>query len=67
MKGNRLFVHVTEADAQDIFLPAQLKVRKAVTFADRSPVKFSKTKEGITLHLDRIPDEIDYVVELELK
>lgn len=67
VKGNRLFVHVTEADAQEIFLPAQLKVRKAVTFADRSPVKFSKTKEGITLHLDRIPDEIDYVVELELK
>lgn len=66
-KGNKLYVHVTTAQTPDIFLPAQLKVRKAVGFVDRKPVKYSKTKDGITLHLDQIPEDVDHVIELELK
>ena len=35
-------------------------------FTDRSrKVKYSKSKEGITLHLDDMPQDIDCVVELE--
>lgn len=66
-KGNKLYAHVTTADSSDILLPADLKVRSAVKFADRTPVKFSKSKEGITLHLDKVPEEVDCVIELELK
>lgn len=66
-KGNRLFVHVTSADTPDIFLPANLKVKKAVRFSDKSPVKYSRSKEGITLHLAEVPKDIDHIIELELK
>lgn len=65
-KGNRLFIHVLTPTAADIELPLNCKVKKAFTFADKQPVKFTKKKEGgVTLHLDTIPDGIDYIVELE--
>ncbi|MBO5443927.1 MAG: alpha-L-fucosidase [Muribaculaceae bacterium] len=66
-KDKTLYVHVTSAPSSDILLPADLKVKSAVAFVDRTPVRFSKSKEGVALHLDKVPDDVDYVIELKLK
>ena len=39
-------------------------MKKAISFQDKSPVRFTKTKTGVTLELPQVPDETDYVVEL---
>lgn len=67
VNGKKLYVHVTNPESIEILLPAKLNVKKAVSFTDRTPVKFSKTKGGITLHLDKMPEEIVHVIELEIK
>ncbi len=67
-KDNRLFIHVLTPESTDIELPIDCKVKKAFTFADKTPVKFTKKKEGgVTLHLESLPgeDTIDYIIELE--
>jgi len=67
-KGNKLYVHVLNAQKSDIDLPLQCKVKSAKLFTDGTPVKYSKNKQGgITLHLGEVPDVIDHVIELETK
>lgn len=66
-KGNRLFIHLLTPESTDIEVPITCKVTKAVGFIDRKPVKFSKTKQGITLHLSEIPTGPDHVIELQTK
>ena len=66
-KGNKLYVHILDLQDSSLFLPLQgWKVKKAVRFADRTPLKWQKSKDGITLHLNKTPEDIDTVVELEL-
>lgn len=61
----RTFIHILSADSTDIHVPIADKVRDAFKFNDAgSKVKFSKVKNGIILHLDSIPEDIDYIVEL---
>ncbi len=66
-KGNKLFVHLLTPDSTDIHLPLTCKVNKAVSFDTGHKIKFSKDKKngGITLHLDSVPEAIDYIVKLE--
>lgn len=66
-KGSKLYIHILTPESADIHLPLQCKVKKATSFVDGKPVKFTKNKKegGITLHLENIPTDIDYVVELE--
>lgn len=67
-KGSRLFIHIL--DSEDDFLSIKLdsKVVKAVKYADKSPVKFRQSKDGIvTLLFDEKPSGIDYIIELETK
>ena len=66
-KGNKLYVHVLSAEKPEIELPLTCKVKKATVFGENTPVKFTKNKkEGkVTLHLDKVPEDIDYIVELE--
>ena len=66
-KDDKVWIHVTNATTPDITLPASLKVKSAVSYADRSPVKVSKSADGPVLHLGSVPSDIDYIVELELK
>lgn len=66
-KDKRLFVHLLTPTSTDILLPADLKIKKAVSFADGSKVNYTKDKNGVTLHLDAIPESIDHIIELELK
>ncbi len=42
------------------------KVKSATVFGTNERVNFTKTGNGITLNLDTVPTEIDYIVELTL-
>ena len=66
-KGDRLFIHILNAEGTDIHIPAALKVKAAKEFASGSKVKFSSDKNGVTLHLAQKPEAIDHIVELTLK
>lgn len=66
-KGERLFVHILNCNEKELLLPLDCKVKKAFTFADKQPVKFKKTKEGVRLMFDEVPTGIDYIVELITK
>lgn len=65
-KGNRLFLHVTAAESEDILIPGDIKIRKAKDFVSGKPVKYTRAGESTVIHLGRIPTETDYVVELEI-
>lgn len=64
-KGNKLYVHILNAEAPVIFVPAKGKVKNAYLFDGGKKVKFSAEKEGVTLRLDKTPEDIDCVVVLE--
>ena len=66
-KGDRLFVHIFDHNQKELLLPLGCKVKKAFTYADKKPVKTKKTKEGILLMLNEIPQGTDYIVELITK
>ena len=66
-KGNKLYVHILNLQDKALFLPiVDKKVKKAVVFADKTPVRFTKNKEGIVLELAKVPTDVDYVVELTI-
>ncbi len=67
-KGNKLYVHILNLKDDGLYLPMQgKKVRSAKVFIDRKPLKFTEVPGGVLVKFDRIPDEVDYVVELEIK
>lgn len=67
-KGNKLYVHVLKLQDNALYLPLQnRKVRSAKVFIDKKPVKFTEVPGGAVLQFTKIPDETDYVVEVELK
>ena len=66
-KGNRLFVHILEWQDKGIYLPLAVKVKKAVVFADKTPVSFRQDGDGVFLKLPKVPDEVDYVIELTVQ
>ena len=66
-KGNRLFVHILNLQDKGLFLPLGDKnVKKAFDFVTKAPVKVQKCKGGVTLLLDKVPTDIDKVVEIQL-
>ncbi len=66
-KGNRLFIHIFNLEGNELELPLTCKVKKAFTLADKQPVKFKKTKNGIKLLFESTPTGVDYIVELTTK
>ena len=66
-KGDRLFVHIFDCKEKELVLPLDCKVKKAVTYSDKQPVKFQKTKDGTKLMFNEIPSGMDYIVELVTK
>lgn len=66
-KGNRLFIHILDLQDACLYLPLKSSIKKAMKFADKTPVKFSQDKSGVLLQLSEVPTEMDYVVELILK
>ncbi len=65
-KGNRLFIHVLDWQDKGLFLPLNARVTGAMQFTDRVPVAFRQDEEGVWLQLPKVPDEVDYVIELTL-
>ena len=63
-KDNRMFVHILNLQDNGLYLPLTDKVKKAILFKDKTPVKFRQDKKGILLQFDSAPTDIDYVVEL---
>lgn len=67
-KGKLLYVHILAWDQAEITLPvAPGKIKKVVRFDDKKALKYSKGKEDIRVDLERIPEEIDYILEITLK
>ena len=66
-KGNKLYVHILNLPDKALFLPlANGRVKRAVLFKDKSPLSFTRSKEGILLELTNVPTDIDCVVELTI-
>ena len=67
-KGDKLYVHILNLADKGLFLPlTREKVKSAVVFKDRKPVKFRQDKNGVVLELAEVPADMDYVVELTLR
>lgn len=64
-KGDRLFIHILTPESRHVFVPMKGKVKDAKEFATGKKIHFSKESDGITLHLDEMPDAVDYIVELD--
>lgn len=62
----RVFLHVLSEDASSVSLPFGSKVKKAVDFISRKPVKVSGKPGAYTIHLDGVTAGPDRVVELLL-
>jgi alpha-L-fucosidase len=67
-KGRRVFVHVLDwPDSALLLPPLPQAVQAARLLKDGSPVGFSRTSEGVVLHLPRgATPEVDTVVVLDL-
>lgn len=66
-KGNKLYVHILDLQDKSLFLPlAGKKVKKAVEYSGRVPLKVEKCEGGVILQLSSIPTDIDKVIELDI-
>lgn len=66
-KGDKLYVHILNLKDNGLFLPLTgQKVKSAVVFKDKAPVKYRQDKAGVVLELGKVPADIDYVVELTM-
>lgn len=64
-KGNKIYVHILDYEDQVLYLPVtDKKIKTAQLFKDGSEIKFKQDKKGVYLEFDKVPDDIDYVVEL---
>ena len=66
-KGDRLFVHILSLTDNSLFLPVKAKVRKAIDFQTKKPLRFSQSSEGVLVHLGEVPQGADFIVELQTK
>ncbi len=66
-KGDRLFLHIMTPETDAILLPGNLKVRSAVEYTTRRPVRFKQIGTNTLLQLDSIPSGIDHIIECQLR
>ena len=66
-RENKLYIHIMNCMDSSLFIPTgNHKVKSAVVYDTNKRVNFTKTGKGITLNLDTVPTDIDYIVELSL-
>lgn len=66
-RGNKLYIHIMNSMDSSLFIPTgNHKIKSAVVYGTNKRVNFTKTGKGITLNLDTVPTDIDYIVELSL-
>ncbi len=68
-KGDKLYVHVLDKNAPEVYLPLKAKVKKAESFVGKNKVKFVRTAEGYALSVpgrgqEGTPDAWDCIIEL---
>lgn len=66
-KGDRLFIHIFDLKTKELHLPLTCKVKEASVYDTKQPIKFKRTKEGVTLFFNEVPTGTDYIVELRTK
>ncbi|MCM1292786.1 MAG: alpha-L-fucosidase [Bacteroides sp.] len=69
VKDNRMYLHILDPEVTQISIPvSHKKIKSAVDFAGRNPLKFKADGSQTILTIDRTtPQTPDYVVELTLK
>ncbi len=66
-RGNRLYIHILDCQDANLFIPlGGRKVKSALVYATGKRMNYTKTGDGITLNLGKVPTDIDYIVELTL-
>jgi len=65
-KANALYIHILKLEETTLDLALSCKVKSACLL-DGTPVKFKKTKAGVTLNFDVAPTGTDYIVKLITK
>jgi alpha-L-fucosidase len=68
-KGNKVYIHILDWQDESLVIPSWgKKIKSAKLFKDKSAVKFVENDFGITLKIPKAKlDEVDTIVELELK
>ena len=66
-RGNKLYIHIMDLQDTGLYLPLGKRMPKqAIEYATGKRVNFTKHADGVTLHLNKVPTDIDYVVELTM-
>lgn len=63
-KGNKLYLHILKSDTKEISITLPRKVREIVAFADRTPVKYTTSKDGSIVIPVSHPGSPDYILEV---
>ena len=66
-KGDKLYVHIFELDAETLTLPLDCEVVEAKAFADGKGIAFEGVDGGVKLHVGKVVDMVDYIVELRTR
>ena len=68
-KGNKVYIHILDWQDESLVIPSWgKKIKSAKLFKDKSAVKIVENDFGITLKIPKAKlDEVDTIVELELK
>lgn len=66
-KGDRIFVHILDAEAPLIYVPVTERVISAKEFGDGKPVRLRHEKQGVSLLFDETPTGTDRIIELKVK
>ena len=67
MKDKTQYIHILDWQDSGIFIPVKGKVKSAVCLASGETLKYSVTDGGIFVNLTEAPDEVDYIIELQMK
>ena len=67
-KDKNVYLHILNLKDSTLLIPvSDIKIKSARIFITKEKVKFKQNKDGILFNLSKVPDEIDYVLELTIK
>lgn len=66
MKDDRLFIHILSPESNVIVVPAETPLASAKNFSTGEDIKFTNLQGNTILHLEEIPDTVDFIVECTL-
>lgn len=67
-KDNKLYVHILNQEDDFLYLPILDKdIISVKRFIDDKTIQYISAEKGVLINLNEVPDEIDYVLEIELQ